>query len=412
VSKGISISADEVSVLETPGQFFERLVQNISEARDRIVLTSLYIGNGEKEKKIYHEIESFAARGGHVTIIIDWNRGQRGRRNSSLHRLWDIKDKYPQNFILKLFRSPLIDESRIVKEVPQLNETLSTQHTKIYLTDGKLILSGANLESAYFINRQDRYLEFTSPNLVEYFGKLANVISNYSYTVGNKEIDDFYQMKFDNIGSDLSALIESSSEISEADTIFCPHVQAGWANINWEQDMICQTVSQLTKSGSLYFCSGYFNPPLPLCAAIRDSQCSVNLLSADREANGFNKARWPKSGITPAYQMFADFMLKSIEDKEVKLSEWNRDKWTFHAKGMWFYENGNCVGSALGSSNFSFRSYAKDLETGGILLTQNKILQNSLNLERERIWAHAKSRSIQPVPKWVKLAAPKLRTFF
>ena len=118
----------------------------------------------------------------------------------------------------------------------------------------------------------------------------------------------------------------SSSEISEADTIFCPHVQAGWANINWEQDMICQTVSQLTKSGSLYFCSGYFNPPLPLCAAIRDSQCSVNLLSADREANGFNKARWPKSGITPAYQMFADFMLKSIEDKEVKLSEWNRDK--------------------------------------------------------------------------------------
>ena len=274
------------------------------------------------------------------------------------------------NFHFQLFRSPLIDESRIVKEVPQLNETLSTQHTKIYLTDRKLILSGANLESAYFTNRQDRYLEFTSPNLVEYFGKLANVISNYSYTVGNKAIDDFYQMKFDNIGSDLSALIESqvlqgififiniesanflkeifsvkkfskianfflktlvltftsSSEISEADTIFCPHVQAGWANINWEQDMICQTVSQLTKSGSLYFCSGYFNPPLPLCAAIRDSQCSVNLLSADREANGFNKARWPKSGITPAYQMFADFMLKSIEDKEVKLSEWNRDK--------------------------------------------------------------------------------------
>ena len=102
MSKGISISADEVSVLETPGEFFERLVQNISEARDRIVLTSLYIGNGEKEKKIYHEIESFAARGGHVTIIIDWNRGQRGRRNSSLHRLWDIKDKYPQNFILKV----------------------------------------------------------------------------------------------------------------------------------------------------------------------------------------------------------------------------------------------------------------------------------------------------------------------
>ena len=76
----------------------------------------------------------------------------------------------------------------------------------------------------------------------------------------------------------------------------------------------------------LYFCSGYFNPPSPLIHAISSSDCLVELLSADREANGFNGAGFPKSGITPAYQLFADHMLSHIKDKQLNLQEWNREK--------------------------------------------------------------------------------------
>ena len=47
-----------------------------------------------------------------------------------------------------------MDQSKIASKIPQLKETVSTQHTKIYICDEKLILSGANLESAYFTNRQ------------------------------------------------------------------------------------------------------------------------------------------------------------------------------------------------------------------------------------------------------------------
>ena len=102
-----------------------------------------------------------------------------------------------------------MDKSRIVTHVPQLNETLSTQHTKIYLADEKLILSGANLESAYFTNRQDRYLEFRSPRLLDYFAELANVIAKYSYNVGARQIEDMFLANFDDLGFDLSDLIES-----------------------------------------------------------------------------------------------------------------------------------------------------------------------------------------------------------
>ena len=79
---------------------------------------------------------------------------------------------------------------------------------------------------------------------------------------------------------------------------------------------------------------------------------------------------------------------------------------------MWFYQNGECVGTAVGSSNFSHRSYKKDLEAGGIILTTNNLLQNQLKAERERIWQYATPRSIHPVPRWVRLAAPKMRSFF
>ena len=77
----------------------------------------------------------------------------------------------------------MVDQSRIVKEIDQLNETLSTQHTKIYLADEKLILSGANLENAYFRNRQDRYIQFSSPSLVAYHRRLAKAIAKYSYPI-------------------------------------------------------------------------------------------------------------------------------------------------------------------------------------------------------------------------------------
>ena len=52
-----------------------------------------------------------------------------------------------------------MEQSKIFKRISQLQETLATQHTKVYLADDQLILSGANLETAYFTNRQDRYIQ-------------------------------------------------------------------------------------------------------------------------------------------------------------------------------------------------------------------------------------------------------------
>jgi len=414
----IPINGDDVHVLSTPVEFYEQLIQNISQAKDLLVITSLYIGNGELEEKLYREIESFLERGGSATIIVDHGRGLRGEKKSTYARCLKMYKQYHHNLTLGYFYSPLVEQSIVAKRISQLQETLATQHTKIYLADDKLILSGANLESAYFTNRQDRYIQFSNRKLGNFFSILAQIITKHSYLMHSPDegLNDARKVDFSSFKADVNAHLSNFDGLKESkhDTLFHPSVQAGWADVRNDEHLLESVLSNLTKEDKMYFCSGYFNPPSPLCQAISSTKASVELLSADCRANGFYKAKFPKSGITPAYQLFADDMLEELGSKELNYNEWNRDQWTFHAKGMWFYTSSSCFAASIGSSNFSHRSYLKDLEAGGLISTQNKSLQNALDAERSRIWAHAHERntSIQKVPNWVKKVAPRLKAFF
>ena len=40
----------------------------------------------------------------------------------------------------------------------KFNETIGLQHCKLYVFDNSVLISGANLSTDYFTNRQDRYI--------------------------------------------------------------------------------------------------------------------------------------------------------------------------------------------------------------------------------------------------------------
>ena len=69
------IEPDHVQVIETPSQFYDDLLEGIKHAKDRVVLSSLYLGTGEQEKKIIQELEkalereSTLAETGRVIIV-------------------------------------------------------------------------------------------------------------------------------------------------------------------------------------------------------------------------------------------------------------------------------------------------------------------------------------------------------
>ena len=140
-----------------------------------------------------------------------------------------------------------MDKGYVVKNIDQLNETLSTQHTKIYLTDDRLILSGANLEQSYFTNRQDRYLEFTNPAVVRLFGDLAELIAQHSYAVRPDFIEDFQRIiDFDDFAIKIENLLGSINPpaAAQSDAVFYPNVQAGWMKLNKEIEAVLRCVSQ------------------------------------------------------------------------------------------------------------------------------------------------------------------------
>ena len=85
----------------------------------------------------------------------------------------------------QFFKSELMNKSQFASRIPQLKETISTQHTKIYITDKNIILSGANLESAYFTNRQGTRIKTISLVIVIIKGKAA---SRPSYRVATRPL--------------------------------------------------------------------------------------------------------------------------------------------------------------------------------------------------------------------------------
>ena len=99
---GIPFSVDEISVLSEPAEFYDRLIENIRAAQREIYLTSLYIGNGEKESTLYKELELFLDRGGRATVVVDWNRGQRGGKRSTFSLLKQILKKHPDALSVKV----------------------------------------------------------------------------------------------------------------------------------------------------------------------------------------------------------------------------------------------------------------------------------------------------------------------
>lgn len=64
----------------------------------------------------------------------------------------------------------------------RFREAFGLQHMKVYLFDDDLILSGANLNTDYFVNRQDRYVMFGNClDLAEYYAGLVRAVSSLSY---------------------------------------------------------------------------------------------------------------------------------------------------------------------------------------------------------------------------------------
>jgi CDP-diacylglycerol--glycerol-3-phosphate 3-phosphatidyltransferase len=146
--------------------------------------------------------------------------------------------------------------------------------------------------------------------------------------------------------------------------------------------------------------SAYLNPAPSLLSVLRGGYRKVELLTAGKISHGFKpKEKENKDGsqgkdwlIPSAFDKLVDECMSSLRSESApdssknknsmnaRLFFWERPEWTFHAKGIWLTEeenetesnggndNNEIAAVVVGSSNFGYRSFYRDMESNLLLV--------------------------------------------
>ncbi|VTZ68067.1 phosphatidylglycerophosphate synthase, putative [Plasmodium chabaudi chabaudi] len=176
----------KITVLQTPEEFFKTLKTLVKNSRERIVISSLYIGTGELEKEFVDNIiDNKNIKDIQVDILLDKQRGTRpeGKQKETSISILSKLFKYGNNINISLFHNPLLG-AMLYNILPhRANEALGVMHMKIYMGDDTLIMSGANLNNSYLTNRKDRYFLIENKLLANSIYKIVNCVQQMSFSL-------------------------------------------------------------------------------------------------------------------------------------------------------------------------------------------------------------------------------------
>ncbi|OQS02870.1 CDP-diacylglycerol-glycerol-3-phosphate 3-phosphatidyltransferase [Thraustotheca clavata] len=386
------LESENVSVLSTPTEFFQQLLSNIRQAQRRISISSLYIGTDKLSCELIQTLHDAIARNPslQVSIVLDYSRGQRGgtTANSSVAVLTPLLKSFPDNVKLHLYRVPQLENWASKRLPPPFDETMGVSHSKVYLCDDTLIMSGANLSGDYFTQRQDRYVQIISPYLGAFYHEFVDVMAKHAHYVSlDKEIPivtppTTTSEDFANALSDLQQY-PSVTEPSKASTWAMPTIQFSPLRVLQDQHTLVQLLSLLPDSATIDIASGYLNFPPFLTEALVSSGLSLDVLTAAPSANGFFNGNGIKGALPMAYSHIEAQFYNQFSSEALTLREYNRNEWTFHGKGLWVHSKleGPVDLTIVGSSNFGQRSYGRDLESQVYIYTQDPKLQAAFQKE-------------------------------
>eukprot|EP00095_Tigriopus_kingsejongensis_P005869 maker-scaffold38_size502422-snap-gene-2.20 protein:Tk05869 transcript:maker-scaffold38_size502422-snap-gene-2.20-mRNA-1 annotation:"GI22216" len=449
---GFALRGSQIKIITEPSAFFAELCQRASSAQRRITLSALYLGTGAKEHQLVDAIhENVRAREGlQVRFLLDYFRGNRiAGGQSSCTMLQKLKATRQDTCRIALYHTPVLRgfKKRILPQ--RYNETYGLQHTKLYIFDDSVIISGANLSNDYFTNRQDRYVLIKDcPRLANYLDDIVDTISRFSFQMNAQgefelrpdwrvhpsdgDYSEYVKGVQDTMGTfmakaqERNQLDQDFQEDPKVDTWVFPTMQMGIFGIDQDQKVTSKLLESGVAGSSFKFGTGYFNPtPEYLDTILHQSQAEYKILMAHPWANGFFGARFPAGGIPDAYTLITKQFFERIRNnnylKRIQLFEYLRDGWTFHGKGLWHYLPGQNLPSLtmIGSPNFGYRSVEKDLEAQITIVTRNERLRRDLDEEQKRLF----DASIQVsdgtfqepkrrIPYWVRFVVWSARDFF
>ncbi|XP_053393399.1 CDP-diacylglycerol--glycerol-3-phosphate 3-phosphatidyltransferase, mitochondrial-like isoform X2 [Mercenaria mercenaria] len=451
------VNGDNITVINQPVDFYETFKNMTRNARNRIVIASLYLGTDDLEQDLIRSIESACERAVQnnndsfeVHVLLDYTRGSRGNNKSSRTMLLPLLEKYRGKVQVYLYHTP--DLRGIWKKIlpERFNEIVGLNHMKIYLADDNFIISGANLSDSYFTNRQDRYIQFRScPEMSNYLCDLVCAVSRFSFhlqcnntTIYPEEAPHPYDgsegilvfkdyaggtmSKLNKVWRESRASTQITSNDSSVDTWLYPLIQMGPFKIKDDEIVTERLFTSSEICDRILLASGYFNlTSRYVDFVINRSSAVFDILTASPETNGFFGSSGISGFVPDAYtriaKQFHEETCKQCQDQRISLYEYYKPHWTFHVKGLWYYipDSRLPVLTLIGSPNFGYRSIYRDLECQVAVLTTNISLQNQLKQEHERLYDTSYKvtektfqRPDRYVPLWVRFVTKIIKNFF
>ncbi|KAL5369904.1 putative silencer-associated factor [Cryptosporidium parvum] len=472
IGKVFRVKDDQIHILNSPSSFKDSLNSILLNAKNRIYISSLYTDNENEITKtlrnVAEKLENSSARDLKIKIILDYNRMT---RKENINPFIKALNKYPNSVVISLCKIPIVNYSGNLlgratwnvinifskyKRVSFLKEVLGVYHIKIFMADDNIIITSANLNSEYLLNKQDRYIMITgAKEICDYFEQSLDLISEYSHRVLSEgEIQKPKKLHFNELKRDLMELSSDAdfhdkiastikkklnNEDASDDCVLASYFQCSPINIKAEEQIITN-ISQLCdkKNTDIFLIAPYLNLPKYFISLLKNRERSVNIVSGvpitkcDKMIKKHNKPSLERirTLVLPKLYTYINYLfinqLRTQGNGIINYFEYKKPNWSFHFKGIYFFRNisksnpcgsnmqnqGQIMATTFGSSNYNYRSTNKDFECSFVLIpNQNKILEKSLNNELTNIM-NTSVKQCAPKITWRRLLILKVVKIF
>jgi CDP-diacylglycerol--serine O-phosphatidyltransferase len=414
----IPVVAQRVLTLSGPEEFREKLLALIAAARERILISTLYLQDDDAGREVLAAL--YAAKAAwpalQIAIFVDWHRAQRGLIG---------KARSAGNAALYTEMADRLGPGVPIYGVPvQKRELMGVMHLKGFVIDDTVLYSGASINDIYLHRHQryrlDRYHLIASRQVADRLaGLMIEVLrpdpavcaldvalrpktSSLHRAIGNLRRTLAHSSY---LVAAASASVPASAPASEpaSEPVFAP-IGAGQVGIapllglgtrgNELNAVVLQLIERAERR--LVIFTPYFNLPRSVRRAIDEKirqRCQVTIIVGDKTANDYYIPLgdpFSTIGALPyLYEAnlhrFCKTHQKAVDQGILDLYLWRHDGHSFHVKGLLVDDDYGL----LTGSNINPRAWRLDLENGLLIHDPQHCLHEQHEAELERILAHA-----------------------
>ena len=391
----IPLKVDAVQILHSATTFRIELLRQITGARQRIYLCSLYLQADEAGAEILDALYAAKTAQPHLDIhvLLDWHRAQRGLIGGGKqagNSAWYQEQAKKHLSVIPIYGVPV-----------QTHELFGVLHLKGFVIDDHIIYSGASLNNVYLHKldkyRHDRYLLIQNKMLAD---SMVQFIQAHLLTASA-----VHRLNVPEIPSTLSIRrdIRSFREKLKRAQYVLPELAhdnsqdlsvtplAGVGKNNPLNRIICQLLA--ASQQQITICTPYFNFPLAVTREINRALkrgVKIDIIVGDKTANDFYIA--PElafkviSALPYLYETklrrFAKIHQKSLDSGQLNLHLWKDGENTYHLKGLWIDDDY----SLMTGNNLNPRAFRLDLENALLIHDPKHELAAQKQVELENIY--------------------------